>query len=106
MAALYLTASPTAGSSMPMFLLTVLHPQTASAAAAISSVLENMAVVLLKSDRFLLGGSARGRQSRWRRRRRGLDERCGRRRHRRVGAAVQQQVGLVGRTDAVGRRLE
>src|SRR5258705_10162393 len=104
-AALYFTASPTAGSSCPMFLFIVLQPPSATVAVAISKSLEDMAIVLFETDGLVLRRSA-GRR-RWQRRRRSrLNERRRRRRDAGVGAAVEQQIGFVGRADAVGRHLE
>src|SRR3954470_18846741 len=96
-AALYFTASPNATSSVPMFLLTVEHaPSAAQAAPASRMRLEDMAVILLKADRLFLAhpagtGRRRGRH----------DERRGRGRNAGVGPAEQQQIGVVGRPDAV-----
>src|SRR3954470_16893243 len=97
-AALYLTASPNATSSWPMFLLTVLHAASAAPRMAPNRMrLKDMAVILLKADRLVLAhpagtGRRHGRH----------DERRRRRRNAGVGPAEQQQVGVVGRADAVG----
>src|SRR5438876_10575281 len=107
MAALYLTASPKNGSSSPMCVFAVLHPQSATQAAVTRARLKDMAVILLKTDGFLLRHSAHRRTSRHgRRRRRRLDERPRRWRHAGVGAPVEQQVGFVRWPDPVGRHLE
>src|SRR4051812_47410656 len=117
-AALYFAASPSPGSSIPIFLLTVLQPASASAAAASTTILEDMAIVLLETDGLLERAAparSRGRHGRsaadrndhsGRRRRDRLNERRGRRRHAGIGPPVQQQIGFVGRADAVGRHLQ
>src|SRR5438132_7101441 len=107
MAALYLTASPKNGSSSPIWLFAVLHPQSATQAAAVTRAgLKDMTVILLKTDGLLLRHSP-GRLSsrRGRRRRRRLDERPRGWRHACVGTPIEEQVGLVRRPHAIRRHL-
>src|SRR5688572_20001153 len=102
-AALYFVASPNAGSGEMLFWLSVSQParsNTANGAAA--SSLEHMAIFLFKSQRLPLGASAwpgRGRVLR-------APERRDGRWHAGIGTAVEEQVRLIGRSDAVSRRLE
>src|SRR4051794_17203221 len=108
-AASYLAASPNPESSSPMCLLAMLVVQAPSAAEAAMSrtSLEDMTVILLKTEELGLGHAARaadGRQRRWRWRR--SDERSRGRRHAGIGATIQEQVGLVRWPDVVSRSLE
>src|SRR6266404_8164009 len=102
MAALYLTASPIPGSSSPMCVFVVLQaasPRTPRAASRRRG-LKDMAVILFKTDRLLLGHAA---GSRWRRRRhRRLHESPRGHGHARVRLPVEQQVGLVGGSYPLG----
>src|SRR5687767_4933856 len=102
-AALYFVASPNAGSGETLFWLSVSQPpRSSTASGAAMSSLEDMAIFLFEAGGLSLGGAARKRHGRVLR----APERgdCGR--HAGVGAAVEEQVRFVGRTDAVGRRLE
>src|SRR3954451_24742771 len=99
-AAVYFTASPSAGSSCPMCLFIVLHAPRAMAAVAITKSLEDMAIVLFESDGLLLRRAAGGGRRRRRQGRR-LDKRCRRWRDAGVGPPVEQQVRLVRRADPI-----
>src|SRR4051812_20223926 len=109
-AALYLTASPKNASSSPMCVLAVLHAASPKAAdAAMSRRLEDMAIVLFKAHGLVLRHAAGRRigRPRWRRQRRWRsDKGPGRRRDTCVGAPIEQQIGLVRRSDTISRCLE
>src|SRR5689334_7413801 len=107
-AALYLTASPTNGSSSPIWLLVVPNPPSTTKATACSKAatnLEHMAIILLETGRLVLRGAAWRQRTGWRRRAR-RDQAARHGRNAGVGTPVDQQVGLVRRSHAVGRHLE
>src|ERR1043166_8661497 len=94
------------GSSSPMWVYIVLHDASAMEPAAISRNLEDMAVILLETDGLLLRHSAGRAGRRWGRCHRRRHERASSGRDTRVGAAVDQQVGLVRGPDASDGILE
>src|SRR4029079_10539141 len=102
-AASYAAASPNPGSMSALVLLTVLQPPSAAHAATVMiRRLEDMAVILLEAVGLLgLSHSAPGGPRKPRTDDPRRDEGRRRRRHARVGAAVQQQIRLVRRDDAV-----
>src|SRR5258708_1593163 len=103
-AAFYWTASPMPGSSSPICVFIVLQPVSPRAAAATNGRrgLKDMSVILFKTDGLLLGHPAGSR----RRRRRGRPhERPRRGRHTGIGLPVEPEVGLVGPSDAISRKL-